>query len=148
MNIADINPMLKAKSCTSYIEPVINDEEILDISKSCQSNYFCVFSKIPNLIFYIQSFSLPSTTNRKISINMPNHASTYNVAGHTNDYEPFTINFIMDENFKCYFNILQWMRKNEVCENFQDTISSMTLVILNNAKIPIIRVIIYTFLNE
>lgn len=133
-------PEMGRKTCYSYIEPVISDAEMLDISKASQSNYYCVFNKIPNLIFYIQSFSLPSATNRKIQINMPNHASMYNVAGHTTDYEPMTINFIMDENFLCYFRILEWMRKNEIVENFEDAISRMTLVILNNAKIPIIKV--------
>lgn len=126
--------------CYNFIEPIITDEEMLDISKSSQSNYYCVFGKIPNLVFYLQSYSLPSVTNRKITINMPNHASAYNVSGHTNDYEPMTMNFIMDENFLCYFRILEWMRKNEVVENFEDAISRMTLVILNNAKQPIIRV--------
>ena len=129
-----------SKTCYEIVEPVISDAEMLDISKASQSNYYCVFGKIPNMIFYIQSISLPSTTNRKITITMPNHASAYNVSGHNNDYESMTVNFISDENFKCYFKLLEWMRKNEMKENFEDAISNMTLVILNNAKMPIIRI--------
>ena len=126
-------------TCYDEFTPCISDAEILDFSKSSQSNYFCVFSKIPNLIYYIQSFALPSATNRKIQIDLP-HTTDYYVAGHKTDYDEITINFIMDENFRGYFSLLEWMRKNEKKNTFEETIGAMSLVILNNAKMPIIRV--------
>lgn len=126
--------------CKEYIEPVISDSDIIDISKAASSNYFCVFSRLPNIIYYLQSFSLPSATNNKITIPMPQHASSYYVAGHTAEYEEFTANFIMDENFMTYFSTLKWMRDNETKPNFEDTISRASLIILNNAKMPLIRI--------
>lgn len=126
-------------TCYDEFTPCISDAEILDFSKSSQSNYFCVFSKIPNLIYYIQSFALPSATNRKIQIDLP-HTADYYVAGHKTDYDEITMNFIMDENFRGYFSLLEWMRKNEKKNTFEETIGAMSLVILNNAKMPIIRV--------
>jgi hypothetical protein len=46
----------------------------------------------------------------------------------------------MDENFRTYFSLLEWMRKNEKTPLIEDTIGQMSLIILNNAKQPIIRV--------
>lgn len=135
----EMNSCRSPKTCDDIYTPIITDEEILDISKSARSNYYCVFSRIPNLIYYIQSFSLPSATNRKIQIDMPN-ITDYQVAGHKTDYEEFTINFYMDENFKGYFSLLQWIRENEKRPLIADTIARMSLIILNNAKQPIIRV--------
>ena len=159
LSIEDLNPVLQLKRklnerscndnslesnsgyrCTTIVEPVISDEEIVDISLSSPSNYFVVFSKIPKLVYFLQSFSLPSVTNRKITINMPNHASNFHVAGHTTDYDDFMLNFLMDENFKCYFELLDWIRRNEVKDEFKDTESRMTIVLLNNSKTPIVRV--------
>ena len=88
----------KTTQCVDLFTNTISDADILDISKTSRSNYYCVFSKIPNLIYYVQSFSLPSATNRKIQIDMP-HTADYYVAGHKTDYEEFTMNFYMDENY-------------------------------------------------
>lgn len=125
--------------CDDIYTPTITDDQILDISKTSRSNYYCVFNRIPNLIYYIQSFALPSATNRKIQIDMP-HTADYYIAGHKTDYEEFSVNFYMDENFQSYFSLLKWMRENEKRPNIADTTAQMSLIILNNAKIPIIRV--------
>ena len=125
--------------CVDLFTTLISDADILDISKTSKSNYYCVFSKIPNLIYYVQSFSLPSATNRKIQIDMP-HTADYFVAGHKTDYEEFTMNLYMDENYHGYFSLLKWMRDNEKKANIADTTGVMSLIILNNSKIPIIRI--------
>ena len=125
--------------CEDLFTSTITDAEILDISKTSRSNYYCVFSKIPNLIYYVQSFSLPSATNRKIQIDMP-HTADYYVAGHKTDYEEFTMNFYMDENYHGYFSLLKWIRENEKRPLIADTIGQMSLIILNNSKVPIIKV--------
>ena len=125
--------------CDDLFTSTITDAEILDISKTSRSNYYCVFSKIPNLIYYVQSFSLPSATNRKIQIDMP-HTADYFVAGHKTDYEEFTMNFYMDEKYHGYFSLLKWIRENEKRPLIADTIGQMSLIILNNSKIPIIKV--------
>ena len=46
----------------------------------------------------------------------------------------------MDENFRGYFSLLEWMRKNEKRPYIADTVSRLSLIILNNAKQPLIRV--------
>ena len=125
--------------CEDLFTSTITDAEILDISKTSRSNYYCVFSKIPNLIYYVQSYSLPSATNRKIQIDMP-HTADYYVAGHKTDYEEFTMNFYMDENYHGYFSLLKWIRENEKRPLIADTIGQMSLIILNNSKVPIIKV--------
>ena len=145
MSIEDLSPIQQIKKrkhkdkCLDVITPTISEEEILDISKTSRSNYYCVFSRFPNLIYYIQSFALPSATNRKIQIDRP-HTADYFVAGHKTDYEEMSINFYMDENFYSYFALLNWMRENEKTPYIADTTSQLSLIILNNAKQPIIRV--------
>ena len=140
-NLSPIYRIQKSKNsnCEDIFTPVVTEKEILDISKSAKSNYFCVFSKIPNLIYYIQSFSLPSTTNRKIQIDMP-HTADYMVAGHKSDYDEMSVNFYADENYYGYFSLLNWIRKNEKKPYFEDTIGRMSLIILSNSKQPIIRI--------
>lgn len=147
MNIETLSPIQRIlreqresdHNCEDIYTPIISDEEILDISKTSRSNYYCVFSKIPNLVYYIQNFALPSATNRKIQIDLP-HTADYFVAGHKTDYEEFSVNFYMDENFRTYFSLLEWMRTNEKKPRIEDTIGQMSLIILNNAKQPIIRI--------
>jgi hypothetical protein len=46
----------------------------------------------------------------------------------------------MDENYHGYFSLLKWMRENEKKANIADTIGAMSLIILNNSKMPIIRI--------
>lgn len=129
--------VLEKRTCSEVIEPVTSD--YIDISKSLQSNYFCVFSKFPSLIYEIQAFTLPSTTSRKITLGRPKTAD-YFVAGHTADYDELSVSFIMSEDFRNYFNILKWIRDNEHRDKFNDTIATLSLFITNNLKIPIIRV--------
>ena len=145
MNIEDLSPINKLrkkkhhKDCEDVILPTLTEDEIIDISKTSRSNYYCVFSRFPNLIYYIQSFALPSATNRKIQIDRP-HTTDYFIAGHKTDYEEMSVNFYMDENFYSYFSLLNWIRENEKKPYIADTVGQMSLIILNNAKQPIIRV--------
>ena len=68
------------------------------------------------------------------------HTADYFVAGHKTDYEEFTMNFYMDEKYHGYFSLLKWIRENEKRPLIADTIGQMSLIILNNSKIPIIKV--------
>lgn len=139
MNTYCENPIMKMHKTVSVIDELPKDSDFIDISKSVQSNYYCVFSKIPSLIYHIQAFSLPSTTTRKITIPRP-MTTDYYAAGHTADYDELSVTFIADENYKTYFECLKWLRSNERKSQFNDTVAAMSLMILNNAKEPIIRI--------
>ena len=130
----------KPDYCTSIITPTISDEEVINLSKSAQSNYFCVFSKIPNIVYYLNSINLPSTNNRKIIINMPKDSTMFHVAGHGSDNDDFMLEFLMDEDFRSYFTMLKWLRDNQYKENFVETESNMSIIVLNNSKMPLLRI--------
>ena len=74
------------------------------------NNYKVTFEGIDNVIYQCQGASLPSIQNSAIP-----------VAGHINDiyvpdskivYNPWTIEFMVDETLTNYFEISQWMYRN------------------------------------
>lgn len=118
----------------------LSDAEILDISKSAVSNYYCVFERMPNIIYFMQNFSFPGVSAKVIDIPRPQHADKLPVFAHSLTFDDLTLNFIMDENFITYFKIMEWMFNNQYEWLDEPTYTRMMLVILNNAKLPIIRV--------
>lgn len=119
---------------------ILTEDELVDISTSSPSNYFLVFERNKNIIYFIRDFTLPGANNRYVSVPRPMADPTYKIAGVATEYEDLNFNFLVDENFHCYFNMLRWMRENERMDNIRDTISRASLFILNNAKKPIIEV--------
>ena len=91
----------------------LSDAEILDISKSAVSNYYCVFEKIPNIIYFMKNFSFPSVTARTIDIDRPQHATKLPVFAHKLEFSDLSLNFLMDENFLTYFKFMRWMFENQ-----------------------------------
>lgn len=118
----------------------LSDAEILDISKSAVSNYYCVFEKIPNIIYFMQNFTFPGVSAQVIDIPRPQHSSNLPVFAHMLNFEDLTLNFIMDENFLTYFKMMKWMFESQYAWLNEETYTRMMLVILNNAKMPIIKV--------
>lgn len=115
------------------------DEKLIDLSLTTNSNYFAVFDKIPNLIFNIREFPIPSVSNILGSSPYPNDSSSLPFSGVSNAYNPLSVKFILDEQFITYFTLYQWMLNNEKTDLFNEMIGQMTIVILNNSKRPIIR---------
>jgi len=56
------------------------------------------------------------------------------------------LSFIMDENFSSYFTIYKWMFENQYRYFNEDCYTRMMLVILNNAKVPIIKIMFQSVL--
>lgn len=117
----------------------LSDAEILDISKSAKSNFYCIFQKFPNLIYFMQNFTFPGVTAKVIDIPRPQHADKLPVFAHSLSFDDLTLNFMMDENFLTYFNMYKWIFENEYKFYDEDAYTRMMLVILNNAKMPIIK---------
>lgn len=118
----------------------LSDAEILDISKSAVSNYYCVFERIPNLIYFMQNFTFPGVSAKVIDIARPQHADKLPVFAHSLTFDDLSLNFIMDENFLTYFKMMQWMFEAQYEWLNEPTYTRMMLIILNNAKLPIIKV--------
>ncbi len=127
--------------CTSTNEDTswFDENHILDISTASVSNYYCVFENLPNIVYFLKTFNLPGVTAKNINIERPQGGDKLPVFAHSMTYDDLTASFIMDENFTSYFMLYKWMFENQYRYYNEDAFTRMMLVVLNNAKVPIIR---------
>lgn len=145
---------IEPKQCEGNIECAavdentnwFNEERILDISSAAVSNFYCVFENIPNIIYFLQKFNFPGVTAKNIAIERPQGADKLPVFAHSLTYDDLSLSFIMDENFTSYFSIYKWMFENQYRYYNEDCYTRMMLVMLNNAKVPIIRIMFNSML--
>ena len=123
-----------------------DEDRILDISSASVSNFYCVFENLPNIIYFLQKFNFPGVTAKNISIDRPQGADALPVFAHSLAYDDLSLSFIMDENFTSYFMLYKWMFENQYRYYNADCYTRMMLVILNNAKVPIIRLMFQSML--
>ena len=123
-----------------------NEDAVLDISTAAVSNYYCVFENIPNIVYFLQKFNLPGVSAKTIPIERPQGSDKLPVFAHSLTYDDLTLSFIMDENFTSYFAVYRWMFENQYRYFNEDCYTRMMLVVLNNAKVPIIRLTFHSVL--
>lgn len=123
-----------------------NEDAILDISTAAVSNYYCVFENIPNIVYFLQKFTIPGVSAKNISIERPQGGEKLPVFAHSLTYEDLMLSFIMDEDFTSYFTLYKWMFENQYRYYNEDCYTRMMLVVLNNAKVPIIRLTFHSVL--
>ena len=71
-----------------------------------------IFNKIPNTIFFLQGFNLPGVSVREVRV--PTNIVDMNEIGEKMVFEPFTINFLIDTEFRAYHDIYAWMKRMTV----------------------------------
>ena len=130
------------KENTSWFD----EDRILDISAAAVSNFYCVFENIPNIIYFLQKFNLPGVTAKNINIERPQGADKLPIFAHSLSMDDMTLSFLMDENFTSYFTLYNWMFEDQYRFYNEDCFTRMMLVILNNAKVPIIRMMFHSVL--
>lgn len=124
----------------------LSENDIMDISAASISNFYCVFENIPNIVYFLQKFNLPGVTAKNINIERPQGPDKLPVFAHSMTYDDLMLSFIMDENFTSYFTLYKWMFENQYRFYNEDCYTRMMLVILNNAKVPIIRMMFHSVL--
>lgn len=112
---------------------------MIDISKAISNNAYMVFSKFPNLSFFIKTIQLPSTTTGTTRLPLPQHFA-WNIPSVTADTEDSTIMWYLDENLITYFQLMKWMKECRNTPDITKCMSDATITITNNAKIPIINI--------
>lgn len=115
------------------------DAVVNDLSMAGLNNFIFVIERLPDIQFRVQNFMLPSLSLP--SMMTPIGAFQWKHPSSAIDYEDFQLTFAVDENFKNYFGMARWMFdawKNQ--DNIKDFLSETTLIIVNNAKKPIIKV--------
>ena len=71
-------------------------------------NFKMVLQKAPGVTFFLQGFSLPGLTFEG-DINMPTPFVKIPIPGDHLNYSPLTISYMVDEDLKNYFEILNWI---------------------------------------
>lgn len=121
-------------------EKINSEYPEIDISDFTENNYFMVLSRIPNLMFRAQTVSFPDVTPKLVNIAMPHReANTYD-AGTAVEFGTLSISYILDEYFKCYMEMYEWVVENCNTVSMPSHSADGTILITNNAKKPILRV--------
>lgn len=71
-------------------------------------NFKMVLQKAPGITFFLQSFSLPGLTFEG-DMNMPTPFVKIPLPGDHLNYSPLTVSYMVDEDLKNYFEVLNWM---------------------------------------
>lgn len=111
----------------------------IDLSKAGSNNFIMVTDRLPNMMYFIQNASMPSLTANQTILPFPTKA-TFSVPSPNLEYEELTLVILMDEKFKSYFSIVEWMQYNTKVKNFAEAFSDLNLLLLDNAKNPILSV--------
>lgn len=100
------------------------------------SNFKFEVSKIPNVSFFLQNASLPTVTLG--SVPQPNPHLQFSVPGDALNFAPLSLDFIVDEDFNNYKELLDWMTAIQNPEKFNSKLdewySDGVLNILTNNK--------------
>lgn len=123
----------------SLKRPIIPTRVPTDISKAISNNAYIQFTRYPELSYIIKSMALPSLTTGETMIQMPQHFN-YSIPSVTSTADELTIMWFLDENYITYFNLVNWLYECRVAADLSTVMSDATIVIVNNAKTPIIKV--------
>jgi hypothetical protein len=91
----------------------------------------CKFDKIPNTIFFLQGWTVPGISIP--SIDRPTPMLDLNEIGEKVDYQPFTIEFLVDAKMKNFKEIFAWMKRITSNPNQRDEVSD-AMVIVNGTE--------------
>ena len=115
---------------------------------SQQSLFRMTFDKLPNVVYMMQQVSIPAVTMGTLTEYTP--ILDIPRAGDKLQFEPLTLNFIIQENLTNYIEIFNWMvglgkpqstdqHKQFLAENNNNRYSDATLTILTNKYNPLMN---------
>lgn len=91
-----------------------------------QGRSYIIFNDIPESIYYLQKFNLPGFSIPEASQSTP--YQNIPIPGSTVKYNDFNCTFICDEEYKVWYELFQWMKKN----NHENLVSDFTLYLYSN----------------
>jgi hypothetical protein len=114
--------------------------EALNYNIATISNYKLEIAMAPELNYFIQSTELPNITLPEVYT--PYKDNNAYMPGDTIDYDPLNVNFIVDEDYKNFIYIQDWIRS---CRTSRELpFKDITLHILNNNKLKNKKVVFYS----
>jgi hypothetical protein len=99
--------------------PPYNPSQRFDNVNALFSNHYrFVLAALPDLTFFLQSFTMPSITTAP-----PNRANPFvkipEVADHL-DFSTFGVSYMVDNSFKSYFSLFYWLKGYGFPTSYQD----------------------------
>lgn len=85
------------------------------------NQFRCLFPKVPNTVFFLQSWEVPGVSIIQVDRETP--YLLFDEIGEKMNYTPFTIRFLIDKNMKNYKEIHDWMKRISVSQTQKDETS-------------------------
>ena len=101
-----------------------------------EHKYKVLFSKIPNTIFFLQSFSFPD-----VSVGQVVQQTQYldiDGPGEKIVFKPFTMTFLLDAQMNNYFELFSWMKRMTVQGENIDEMGDCFLIVNDALKIKFV----------
>ena len=91
---------------------IMQDGSTANYDALLNNRFNIVFDKLPNVVFFLQGFSLPNVNVREVAIHTP--IVDHNEIGEKLEFDPFTLNFLVDSNLKNWTEVFAWMKRMTV----------------------------------
>jgi hypothetical protein len=88
----------------------------VNIDPAQSNNYKVIFSRLPNVVFMCQKVTIPGVSTPTVS-----QANPFNAIPQTGDhlsYEKLTLEFIVNEDYSNWLEVLKWQKGLAFPENF------------------------------
>jgi hypothetical protein len=89
-----------------------------------------VFSRAPNVQYFLQSFAIPAITVPEVPINR-GRARVY-AAGDMIEYDPLTVTMLVNEDMDNFQEMFDWLHRQVTSNTMEDKFDDMTIYILSS----------------
>lgn len=106
------------------------------------TNFLFTCSKLPNLAYFVQEFTLPDTGGEAFNVDYM-IGPTVKIPKSSAVYGSISLKFLINEDFSNYHSLILWMLENTPYTDFLTTtksnygsIDTASLILLTNKKVP------------
>jgi|SRR3972149_5005819 len=89
-------------------EATMKNGDFLTFDPLPSNKYSLFIPSLPNVQFFLQSFTLPSVSVKEVSV--PTPLLDYRQIGEKMNFEPFSITFLVDKYTRNYTEVYHWMK--------------------------------------
>lgn len=126
------------------LKDLINNQ--VELSFTPPQVFYMLIERMPTLAFTLQRLQIPVINGEEV--NMPNamNPNRTPIPGSGLDYSVLSCDFIIDKNFKNYYEVLNWMKgmyapeeKETQAYKWPETTSDITVIGTDAANTPLVR---------
>ena len=108
-------------------EATMKNGDFLTFDPLPSNKYSLFIPSLPNVQFFLQSFTLPSVSVKEISVSTP--YLDYAQIGEKMNFEPFNVTFLVDKYTRNWTSVYNWMKAMTVNGSNVDKTEDMVLLI-------------------